>query len=109
MLRPIDIKNALVQSDAMERVQQSQQQRPDQKQRYVGIQVKEEKKFPKDLAKNSGETERARVQEKNGKEQEESRRHASPHPENGKDDAQGTGNEPQDEDDEHGALIDIRV
>ena len=63
MLRAIDIQHVLVQSNSMERVQQTQQQHPDQQQRYLDIQGKEEKKLSKEMVKNTDEPDHARVQE----------------------------------------------
>ena len=103
MLRAIDIQHILVQSNSMERVQQTQQQNPELRQRYLDVQAKEEKKLSKETVKNTEESKRARVQEK--EEHEESKRNAA---------EQHKERDPQDHEDEyndegHGDIIDIIV
>lgn len=103
MLRAIDIQQVLVQSNSTERVQQTLQQHPEQQQRYLDIQMKEEKKLSKETVKNADEPDHARIQEK--KENENADRHASGRHRGGDESAAPT----QPEDDEHGGIIDIRV
>ncbi|MFB3925553.1 MAG: hypothetical protein ACE14T_05825 [Syntrophales bacterium] len=105
MVRAIDIQQVLIQSNSMERVQQAQQQHPDLQQRYLDVQLKEEKKLSRESVKDMKETEHARVQEK--KEENERKRSAAEHQEKGKDSASRA--ESEDSDDEHGGIIDIRV
>ena len=105
MLRAIDIQHILVQSNSMERVQQTQQQNPDLQQRYLDLQVKEEKKHSKEMVKTTEESTHARIQEK--KEQDDSRRHASGQPHRERD-GKALEKDP-DSGDEHGEIIDIRV
>jgi len=103
MVRAIDIQHVLVQSNSMERIQQTQQQNPDQQQRYLNIQQKEEKKLSKETVKDTEELNQGRVQEKN--EQEGAKRHASD--QGKKKDEPGRGKDHSD--DEHGEIIDILV
>jgi hypothetical protein len=104
MLRAIDIQQVLVQSNSTERVQQTLQQHPEQQQRYLDIQMKEEKKISKETVKNADEPEHARIQDK--KDNENAGRHAS---EQRRGCGGGNEQETQPEDDEHGGIIDIRV
>ncbi len=104
MLRAIDIQHVLVQSNSAERVQQAQQQHPDQQQRYLDVQMKEEKKLSKETVKDTEEAEHARVQEK--KDQEEAKRHAADHQETKE---EKTPEKKDPDDDEHGGIIDIKV
>ena len=103
MLRAIDIQHVLVQSNSAERVQQAQQQHPDQQQRYLDVQVKEEKKLSKETVKDAENADHARVQEK--EEQERSQHHAGGQQKHEKSDPE----KKDPEDDEHGGIIDIRV
>ena len=104
MVRPIELQHVMAQSNSMERVQQTQQQHPDQRQRYLDIQAKEEKKHAKEAVKDSEKSEHARVQEK--KEEAEKKKHSSEHY---KKDDDKTEPEKDPDDSEHGGIIDIRV
>jgi len=64
MLRGIDVKQVFLQTNSVERVQQTQQQHPDMQQRYLEIQIGEEKKLQKENVHNSEETEKARIGQK---------------------------------------------
>jgi hypothetical protein len=103
MLRAIDLQHIMVQSNSMERVQQTQQQSPDLQQRYLDHQVKEEKKHAKETVKTTEEATHGRVQEK--QEHEESKRQAAGQ-HHTKDDQK---REKDLNGDEHGELIDIIV
>ncbi len=103
MLRPIDLQNILVQSNSMERVQQTHQQSPDLQQRYLNLQIKEEKKHAKEMVKTAEETTNGRVQEK--QEHEESKRQMAGQRQEGDEKKR----EKQPDGDEHGELIDIIV
>ncbi len=105
MLRAIDIQHVLVQSNSMERVQQTQQQHPDQQQRYLDIQGKEEKKLSKESVKNTDEPDHARVQEK--KEHEGSKRQLGEHPGKQEQNQKQAEPEKKPEEDEQGGIIDI--
>lgn len=73
MLRGIDVKQVFLQTNSVEKVQQSQQQHPDMQQRYLEIQLNEEKKVQKEHVNYSEETEKARI----GQKQEEEKRRGS--------------------------------
>ncbi len=104
MLRAVDIKQVLLQTNSMERVQQTQQQHPEMQQRYLDIHLTEERKLLQETVDNADDTEEARIRKK--KEREEKRRAAGNRQE------QGRKETPQPEDDGDGAQgshIDIRV
>lgn len=71
MLRGIDVKQVILQTNPVEKVQQAQQQHPDMQQRYLEIQLSEQKKIQKEHVKSSEESERARIGQK--KEEEKHR------------------------------------
>ncbi|MEN6466363.1 MAG: hypothetical protein ABFD62_14415 [Syntrophaceae bacterium] len=64
MLRGIDVKQVFLQTNSVEKVQQTQQQHPDMQQRYLEIQIGEEKKIQKENVNYSEETEKARIGQK---------------------------------------------
>jgi hypothetical protein len=102
MLRSVDIKQILVQSNSMERVQQTQQQHPEMQQRYLDIQLSEEKKLLKENVRSAESAEEKRVTDR--KEREGSHRDAGEreHPRKGTPD-------PDAEDTGQGGHVDIRV
>jgi len=114
MLRAIDIQHVLVQSNSMERVQQTQQQHPDQQQRYLDIQAKEDKKLSKETVKHAEEPGHARVEEKKD---EERAKHGRPEqhqtgqhqPEQAEKQEISANPDPDPDKDEHGSIIDIVV
>ncbi|HRR41703.1 MAG TPA: hypothetical protein P5244_10775 [Syntrophales bacterium] len=67
MTGPLDIKQVLLQINSVERVQQVQQQHPEMQQRYLDIQLGEEKKLLKENvshADNTNKTEEKRIRER---------------------------------------------
>ena len=64
MLRGIDVKQVFLQTNSVEKVQQTQQQHPDMQQRYLEIQLGEEKKVQKEHVNYSEEAEKARIGQK---------------------------------------------
>jgi len=90
MLRGIDVKQVFLQTNSVEKVQQTQQQHPDMQQRYLEIQLNEEKKVQKEQVNYSGEAEKARI----GQKKEEEQRKGAPKGEqkrNPDEEAGGTG------------------
>lgn len=75
MLRAIDAQQVILQSNATERVQQTQQQHQDMQQRYFELQLSEEQRLLKEKVKNTKESEEARIKE----EQERKRQMAGEH------------------------------
>lgn len=63
MLRAIDAQQVILQSNATERVQQTQQQHPDMQQRYFELQLSEEQRLLKEKVKDTKESEEARIKE----------------------------------------------
>lgn len=61
MLRGIDVKQILLQTNSVEKVQQTQQQHPEMQQRYLEIQIGEEKKIQKENVNFSEEAEKTRI------------------------------------------------
>jgi hypothetical protein len=70
MLRGIDVKQVLLQTNSVEKVQQTQQRHPEMQQRYLEIQIGEEKKIQKESVNFSEEAEKTRI----GPKQEEEKR-----------------------------------
>lgn len=104
MLRAVDIKQVLLQTNSMEKVQQTQQQHPEMQQRYLDIHLTEERKLLQETVDNSSDTEEARIRKK--KEREEQRRAAKDPQEKGRKETPA----PEDDGDGvQGAHIDIRV
>lgn len=103
MLRPIDLQQVVTQIDQAERVSQLQHH-PDRQQRYLEIQVKEERKLLKGKVSNAEESSKTLIRDEKERE----------HQRNG-----GTGSnerhqgaiEPGEEHDfsDQGSLIDIKV
>jgi hypothetical protein len=52
MVRPIDAQQSILQSHSMEKVQNVQQQHPDMQQRYLNIQLTEERRLQKEKVKD---------------------------------------------------------
>jgi hypothetical protein len=104
MMRGVDIKQILIQSNSMERVQQVQQQNPEMQQRYLDIQLSEERKHHKENVRNAEETEESRISKR--KEEERARREFEEQPERRKKEARGSEEKTDGEEGEH---IDIRV
>ena len=86
MLRGIDVKQVFLQTNSVEKVQQTQQQHPDMQQRYLEIQLGEEKKVQKEHVNYSEESEKAQNQKRQiGQKKEEEKRKGSPQGERKKD------------------------
>ncbi len=63
MLRAIDAQQVILQSNATERVQQTQQRHQDMQQRYFELQLSEEQRLSKEKVKDTKESEEARIRE----------------------------------------------
>jgi hypothetical protein len=89
----------------MEKVHQTQQQNPEMQQRYLNIQISEEKKLMKEHISHAQETEHGRVNEREEREHsrdKDSKREKGNHPEHSIED-DGT------EEALHGMHVDIKV
>jgi len=51
MVRPIDVQHAILQTSAIEKIQQAQQQHPGVQQEYLELQLKEERTSPEKRSK----------------------------------------------------------
>ncbi|MEA3415466.1 MAG: hypothetical protein U9R02_04805 [Thermodesulfobacteriota bacterium] len=74
MVRSLDVQQVLLQSNAVERVQQVQQQQADIQQRYFGVQLAKEKRNLKEKVKDLEETEKLMIRE----EEERSKKEKNP-------------------------------
>lgn len=66
MVSPIARQQSILQSNIVERIQQTQQQHPDMQQRYFEIQLREERKKMLQKVKDSEEPQRARINDEEG-------------------------------------------
>jgi predicted phage gp36 major capsid-like protein len=74
MVRSIDMQQVLLQSNAVERVQQVQQQQADVQQRHFKGQLAEEKRELREKVKTLEEAERIMIKEKEGRDKREKKR-----------------------------------
>lgn len=63
MVRPIDAQQSILQSHSMEKVQNVQQQHPDMQQRYLNIQLTEERRLQKEKVKDLEKKEAAVIKD----------------------------------------------
>ena len=63
MIRSLDVQQIILQSNAVERVHQVQQQHPDLQQRYFADQLNKEKSLLKEKVKDLEESERLMIKE----------------------------------------------
>jgi hypothetical protein len=68
MVRAIDAQQVILQSSMAEKVQQIQQQNPDMQQRYFALQLSEQDRILKEKVKQSEESEKAAIKEKEDRE-----------------------------------------
>ncbi len=64
MLRTVDVQQLFLQSTAVEKVQQMQQQHPDMQQKYLAMQLTEERKLSQEKVSNAGEAERVLLRDR---------------------------------------------
>lgn len=104
MLKPIDMQQVIIQLDHTEKVQQVQHPHPDRQQKYIDMQLREERRLQKSKVKDAEETGKTIIKDEK-KDQ-------------GRDDRAGEGHQKNlprlataEESDasEHGRLIDIKV
>lgn len=80
MVRPIDAQQSILQSHSMEKVQNVQQQHPDMQQRYLNIQLTEERRLHKEKVKDLEQKDAAVIKdtfEREQKKREMKDQHAS--------------------------------
>lgn len=78
MVRSLDVQQIILQSNAVERVQQVQQQHPDLQQRYFADQLNKEKSVLKEKVKDLEESERLMIKEKEEKEESQRKKKKDP-------------------------------
>lgn len=102
MVRAIDAQQVILQSNMAEKVQQIQQQNPDMQQRYFALHLSEQDRLLKEKVKDSQESEKAAIKEK---EEHESRRKRK------EQQAKGNPGDPtfSEDGEEEGTLINIKV
>jgi hypothetical protein len=64
MVRAIDAQQVILQTSMAEKIQQIQQQNPDMQQRYFALQLSEEDRVLREKVKQSDESEKAIIREK---------------------------------------------
>jgi hypothetical protein len=105
MLRAIDAQQVILQSNAMERVQQTHQQHQDMQQKYFELQLNEEQRLLKEKVKNAKESEEAKI-----KEEQERKRQMAGDPHKEKQEKKSPAPEdPNEEESEQGGHINIKV
>lgn len=104
MVRPIDAQLTIMQTSAVEKVQQTQQRHPDMQQRYFETKLKEERDLEKERVRESEKTEWARIRE------EERRRGSNQKEENSQGEKKTSANlEMEADSDEQGLHVDIKI
>lgn len=69
MLRPMDVQQILLQSTAVEKIQQAQQQHPELQQKYLAMQLSEQRKLLQAKVNNADEADSVHLREKEGRPQ----------------------------------------
>ncbi|SEM35524.1 hypothetical protein SAMN04489760_11188 [Syntrophus gentianae] len=64
MVRPIDGQHLILQTNAIEKLQQVHQQQSNIQQNYIEMQLQEEKKLAREVIQDSSETEKASIKER---------------------------------------------
>ncbi len=106
MVRSLDVQQIILQSNAVERVQQVQQQHPDLQQRYFVDQLNKEKSLLKEKVKDLEESERLMIKE----EERQSKRKKDPKGSKQKREKEDTSDVSNDlSTDEVGGKVDIKV
>ena len=107
MLRTLDVQQLFLQSTAVEKVQQMQQQHPDMQQKYLAMQLTEERKLSQAKVTNAEEAERALLRDR---EERRRQKKAAPvhHASGDAGSREDAGGSPPEEE-EQGEYIDIRV
>jgi hypothetical protein len=104
VLSAVDVQQLFLQSTAVEKVQQMQQQHPDMQQKYLAMQLTEERKLLQAKIANAEETERVLLREK-----EERRRKKMVLVQHSPEDGSKREDQETPSPEEQGEYIDIRV
>ena len=105
MLRAVDVQQILLQTNPVERIQQTQQQQSDLQQRHFAVEVGLEKKIMEEKVKVADETERSRIK----REEEEKRKRHSKSFRSDHENPAEAGEKDAAEEKEQGRLIDVKV
>lgn len=105
MLRAVDVQQILLQTNPVERIQQTQQQQSDMQQRHFAVEVGLEKKIMEEKVKVADETERSSIKRE---EEEKKKRHSKSSTSDHEHPAEAAGKDATD-DKPQGRLIDVKV
>ncbi len=100
MLSAVDVQQLLLQSVAVDKIHQTQQQHPDAQQKYLALQLTEERKLLQKRINSAEEAERAQLRDK--EEQRRRKKMMSAHTPNDTSSQEGTA-------EEQGEYIDVQV
>jgi len=104
MVRALDVQQVLLQSSAVERVQQVQQHQADVQQNHFEGQLAEDKRALREKVKNLEETERLKIKEEEERNKREKKKNRAKKEKEGADDTAGEGSA-----DESVGRVDIRI
>jgi len=105
VLRAVDVQQILLQTNPVERIQQTQQQQSDMQQRHFAVEVGLEKKIMEEKVKVADETERSSIK----REEEEKRKRHSKSSKPDHETPAEAGEKDAAENKEQGRLIDVKV
>ncbi|HPC73952.1 MAG TPA: hypothetical protein P5551_01555 [Syntrophales bacterium] len=105
MLRAVDVQQILLQTNPVERIQQTQQQQSDMQQRHFAVEVGLEKKIMEEKVKVADETERPGIQ----REEEEKRKRHSKDSRSDREHSAEAADKEAAEDKPQGRWIDVKV
>jgi len=110
MVRSLDVQQIILQSNAVERVQQVQQRHPDVQQQYFGDQLDKQKTLLKEKVKDLEESERLMIKEKEEKEESQRKKKKDPKGSKQKSEKEDSSDVSNDlSADEIGGKVDIKV
>jgi hypothetical protein len=105
VLRAVDVQQILLQTNPVERIQQTQQQQSDMQQRHFAVEVGLEKKIMEEKVKVADETERSNIKRE---EEEKRKRHSKSFRSDHEHPAEAEEKDAAEEK-EQGRLIDVKV
>lgn len=106
MVRPIDVQHVILQTNAIEKVQQVQQHHSRVQQEYLGLQLKEEKTLAEERVRETAEAEKLEIRDR---EKDKRRQSAGRDGEHSGKDNQKEDAERGSESESAGRFIDIKV
>jgi len=75
MVRPIDVQQVILQSSAIEKVQQVQQRHSGIQQEYLDLQLKEEKNIRREKVQDASEAEKSEIRDRENDKKKQSAKH----------------------------------